>query len=115
MDFTPKQVLQVCKGDPEIADVFTVLLEQNRMLREENQQLKKVVKAQAQTIQKLEKRVHELERQLGQNSQNSSKPPSSDGFRKPTNSRIAGGKKGAPHGHDGHTLRFADCPDEIVL
>nr|WP_286672396.1 IS66 family transposase [Cohnella hashimotonis] len=97
----PDQVLYICKGDTEIADVFTLLLEQNRTLLEQNQ--------------KLERRVHELERQLGQNSQNSSKPPSSDGFRKPKNSRVAGGKKGAPKGHDGHTLRFAECPDEIIV
>ncbi|WP_420871910.1 DUF6444 domain-containing protein [Cohnella rhizosphaerae] len=79
MELKPDQVLHICKGDTEIADVFTLLLEQNRTLLEQNQ--------------KLERRVHELERQLGQNSQNSSKPPSSDGFRKPKNSRVAGGKK----------------------
>src|SRR5690606_14669043 len=60
-------------------------------------------------------RVHELERQLGQNSNNSSKPPSSDGFRKPTNLRTPGGKKGAPKGHKGNTLQFVEQPDEIIV
>jgi transposase len=63
----------------------------------------------------LENRVQELERQLNQNSKNSSKPPSSDGFRKPTNLRVPGGKNGAPKGHDGHTLRFVEHPDEVVI
>ncbi|WP_245850698.1 DUF6444 domain-containing protein, partial [Paenibacillus herberti] len=57
-----------------------------------------IVEQQAAHIKQLEQRVHELERQLGQNSSNSSKPPSSDGLRKPTNLRQAGGKKGAPKG-----------------
>ncbi|WP_217900044.1 IS66 family transposase, partial [Paenibacillus herberti] len=42
-------------------------------------------------------------------------PPSSDGLRKPTNLRQAGGKKGAPKGHRGHTLRFSANPNEIVV
>nr|WP_269145546.1 DUF6444 domain-containing protein [Cohnella fermenti] len=55
-----------------------------------------LIEAQASQIKKLEARVHELERQLDQNSRNSSKPPSSDGYRKPVNLRTKGGKKGAP-------------------
>jgi transposase len=54
-----------------------------------NQQLAQLVEKQSiqlenqsTQINKLEKRVHELERQLGQNSNNSSKPPSSDSPRK---------------------------------
>jgi transposase len=108
MELTPQQVNTICKGDKEIAGFFNAVLEQNR-------QLKKVVASQAKQIKKLEKRVHELERQLGQNSNNSSKPPSSDGLRKPTNLRTPGGKTGAPKGHDGSTLRFVDKPDEIVI
>ncbi|BBI31891.1 IS66 family transposase [Cohnella abietis] len=98
---TPQQVNTICKGDQEIAGYFNALLT--------------VIDKQEKQIEKLEKRVHELERQLGQNSNNSSKPPSSDGFRKPTNLRQPGGKKGAPKGHDGHTLRFSTDPDEIVI
>lgn len=82
MKLTPQQVNIICKGDEEIAGYFHALLT--------------VVDQQAKRIEKLEKRVHELERQLGQNSNNSSKPPSSDGLRKPTNLRTPGGKKGAP-------------------
>lgn len=93
MKVTPEQVKTISKGDPEIEGFIQMLLAH---------------------IEKLETRVRDLERQLGQNSQNSSKPPSSDGFRKPTNLRKPGGKKGAPDGHSGHTLRFTDRPDEVV-
>ncbi|MCU6793312.1 transposase [Paenibacillus sp. WQ 127069] len=101
MKLTPQQVNNICKGDEEIAGYFHALLT--------------VVDQQAQRIEKLEKRVHELERQLAQNSNNSSKPPSSDGLRKPTNLRTPGGKKGAPKGHEGTTLHFVDHPHEIVV
>lgn len=84
MNITPQQVETICKGDKEIAGYFMQLLA--------------VIDKQAKQIEKLEKRVHELERQLGQNSNNSSKPPSSEGLRKPTNLRTPGGKKGAPKG-----------------
>lgn len=100
MRINREQILKISKGDHEIAAYISMLTQ--------------TIEKQAQRIVQLENRVKELERQLGQNSQNSSKPPSSDGFLKPTNLRQAGGKKGAPKGHDGHTLRFVEAPDHIV-
>lgn len=102
-----EQVVAIAKGDLEIAAFIQALLDQNRKLQQ-------VVEEQAARIEQLELRVKDLERQLGQNSSNSSKPPSSDGLRKPTNSRIPGGKKGAPKGHPGHTLPFSENPDQII-
>ncbi|WP_373233515.1 IS66 family transposase [Cohnella sp.] len=108
MELTPQQVLDICKGDEEIAEKFNALLALNLKLTE-------TVAAQALRIEALEKRIHELERQLGQNSNNSSKPPSSDGLRKPpVNLRKSGGKRGAPKGHPGHTLHQAEHPDHII-
>jgi len=104
---TSQQVLQIAKGDTEIATFISALLDQNRKLTE-------LVQQQHAKIEQLEQRVKDLERQLGQNSNNSSKPPSSDGFRKPTNLRTPGGKKGAPKGHKGHTLHMTDTPDTII-
>jgi transposase len=49
--------------------------------------------AQAQAIAALETRVAELERRLGKDSSNSSRPPSSDGLRKPARTRQRGAKQ----------------------
>lgn len=69
-------------------------------------------------IRELKERVKSLENQLNQNSRNSGKPPSSDGFKKPnpkslreTGKRSVGGQKG----HPGHTLSMTDKPDHVVV
>jgi transposase len=68
-------------------------------------------------IKILTARVEELESQLHTNSQNSNKPPSSDGYRKVIkNNREKGqNKQGAQPGHKGSTLQMTDCPDKIIL
>lgn len=69
-------------------------------------------------IEQLEAKVAELEARLNKNSSNSSKPPSSDGYKKPfknNNSRKKSGKKtGGQKGHIGKTLKMSDIPDNIV-
>jgi transposase len=64
----------------------------------------------------LTERVKSLESQVNKNSNNSSKPPSSDGFKKKTKSlRTKSGKTpGGQKGHEGATLGLSDNPDEIV-
>ena len=63
-------------------------------------------------------RIAELERQLGLNSSNSGKPPSSDGLKKParvTSLRERSAKKpGGQKGHKGETLRQVTDPNEVV-
>jgi transposase len=66
----------------------------------------------------LKARIAELERRLGLNSSNSSKPPSSDGLKKParvSSLRESSGKKpGAQLGHKGETLRQVADPDKVI-
>lgn len=71
----------------------------------------------AETIEKLRARIRELEAQVNKNSRNSSKPPSTDGFKKPEpkslrpkSNKSTGGQKG----HQGKTLGQDPNPDEIV-
>lgn len=71
---------------------------------------------QAEQISRLEAEVAELRRQLGLNSRNSSKPPSSDSpFVKPAPKslrRKSGRKPGGQPGHPGSTLALVDDPNE---
>lgn len=61
-------------------------------------------------------RMEALEARLGMNSENSSKPPSSDGLAKKTSSlRESSGKKvGGQKGRKGTTLRQCAQPDEVI-
>ena len=63
----------------------------------------------------LVERVAELEARLNMNSKNSSKPPSSDGFKKPQSLRKPSGKKaGGQQGHEGSRIKL-EKPDRYIL
>jgi len=76
----------------------------------------RIYQQQALQITILEARVKQLENQLNQNSRNSSKPPSSDGFKRTKSLRAKSGKKsGGQKGHPGHTLKMVDSPDQVQV
>jgi transposase len=82
----------------------------------ENARLRALVGELMSRLEALEAENAELRRQLGLNSQNSSKPPSSDSpFDKPAPKslrRKSGRKPGGQPGHPGSTLALVDDPDE---
>jgi transposase len=77
----------------------------------ENGALKELIKS-------LQAQIAELERRLGLNSSNSSKPPSSDGPKKPSRTsslrQPSGKTRGGQKGHPGETLRQVEVPDIVV-
>ena len=90
-------------SDGEKNTLISLLWEQNQLLR--------------QTVAQLEARIKHLEDRLAKNSQNSSKPPSSDGNCKPNpKSRRKKGKRnrGGQTGHSGTTLKQVKTPDHII-
>jgi transposase len=64
----------------------------------------------------LKARIAELEARLNKNSNNSSKPPSTDGYKKTIkNNRVKSGRHtGGQYGHEGHTLLKVENPDHTV-
>src|ERR1700687_5971180 len=93
-------------GDPaSLEAIIAALREQNT--------------AQQALIAQLQERIAELERKLGLNSDNSGKPPSSDGLKKKpvrvSSLRERSGKKpGGQKGHPGETLRQSETVDATI-
>lgn len=76
-----------------------------------------IILALQEHVHVLQQRVNAVESRLAQNSANSSKPPSSDGYAKPapTSLRVRSGRtSGGQAGHPGHTLSPVTRPDHIV-
>jgi transposase len=92
------------------AEDFLLVAQFERLLKE-NAALKEFIEG-------LQNRIAELERRLGLDSSNSSKPPSSDGLKKPARTmslREPSGKPGGGQkGHPGETLRQVMTPDVVI-
>jgi len=86
----------------------------NETTREE---LWKIIAQLREENTRLKEKIAELERRLNSNSQNSSKPPSSDGLRRPPKSLRKKGKnsKGGQKNHKGITLQATNAPDKIII
>jgi transposase len=82
------------------------------------ERLIELISAQQTEIQSLKEQVRTLKGQLPKTSQNSHKPPSSDGYQKPSpkSQRVKSGRKsGGQPGHKGTTLEMVDEIDRVEL
>ena len=89
-------------------------MKKEELLKLEKEEIIEVLFA---VIEQLTARISELETRLNQNSNNSSKPPSSDGLNKPPAKSLrqkTGRKPGGQVGHKGHGLKLEREPDEVV-
>lgn len=100
-------------------------LDSKRLAEIDKDVLIAMIQALQEKVHALELRVAEqavviqsLQDQLAKNSQNSSKPPSSDGLKKPRTRSLrqkTGRRSGGQKGHKGHTLQQVDKPDHIEV
>ena len=98
-------------------DFVRQLMAQVDFLTKQNNTLTATVVSMNQKINELNQTIKELKEQLNKNSKNSSKPPSSDGLKKPVVKKnrslreSSGKKQGAQEGHDGVHLSVISNPD----
>ena len=110
----------------EITDEFVrVLLEQNKKQSEQisnlinqNKALSEQVSELTAQIEVLTQKIAELTEKKNKNSNNSSKPPSSDGLKKPNKKTSlrekTNRKQGGQKGHEGHNLEITGDPDVTI-
>ena len=99
-------------------EMIKQLLQQVNSLTSTVDSLNATINTQTQLIVQLNQTIQELKEQLNKNSKNSSKPPSSDGYKKPAPKSLrkpSGKKVGGQDGHQGTHLAVITAPDEIVI
>ena len=106
------EALELCLKNPQAAAARIVALEERVRSLEEKDRVRET------QLLDLMSQVEKLTLQRAKNSKNSSKPPSTDGFKKPkpnpkSRRKKTGRKSGGQKGHKGSTLQPSDTPDIV--
>ena len=105
--------------------MFSGIMEQNKASLEQNKKqtatisdMEQTISGLKQTISDLQETIKDLQRQLNMDSHNSSKPPSSDGYKKANKNRSlrekTGRKTGGQEGHKGVNMKLPHEPKELM-
>lgn len=106
--------------------MFSGIMEQNKASLEQNKKqtatisdMEQTISGLKQTISDLQENIKDLQRQLNMDSHNSSKPPSSDGYKKANKNRSlrekTGRKTGGQKGHKGENMKLHHEPKELLM
>src|SRR5437588_10799641 len=88
--------------------------------RAENQTLRNELAKALESLEQANARIKQLEGQAAKDSHNSSKPPSTNGFKEPMRKtqslrEKSGKNSGGQPGHPGRTLMMVEQPDQTIL
>ena len=105
--------------------MFSGIMEQNKASLEQNKKqaaiisdMEQTISGLKQTISDLQETIKDLQRQLNMDSHNSTKPPSSDGYKKANKNRSlrekTGRKTGGQKGHKGVNMKLHHEPKALI-
>ena len=112
-------VLSLSTINKMMINMFSGIMEQNNKQTATISGMEQTISGLKQTIKDLQETIKELQRQLNMDSHNSSKPPSSDGYKKANKNRSlrekTGRKTGGQKGHKGVNMKLPHEPDEVKV
>jgi len=109
--------MRILELEAEVARLTKTIVDYEKNIDEQEKKCSEIIMLQQATIDEQAIVIRELMARLNMNSGNSSKPPSSDAFKKPKQKslRVGSGKApGGQEGHKGHGFKLPEYVDDVV-